>query len=1152
MKMQRTRRKKTPSRGHRYLKRTTGSLETLESRNLLAANVLASVEGSIGTPGATNDVLMTLTLPDASPSATATMQINVVTLDGGFDPAAVTVMDQDNNIIPSTGLDDTGGTTASMTVVDLREGTYTLSVSDTGSTGSYRLDVSMLGDVEAADSGVSEFEELRTSAALLQSIGAGNSVTYVRYRNLGIDLNVDQYDPGMDANGNGKVDLAEFEMVEANRLLGTATVTLAADGTAPVISNLRLLNDTGVSGTDAITTDASLTADIADDNAIDELLISIDGGAEMDVRDMLGTLPGSFTLSQSLLESINGGPLSEGSHTIAINATDSIGNTTDTPVTTTFVFIADNADPVTSGIDDTSTLEDDPFTLDVSSAFSDPDSGDVLTFSATGVPSWATFSAAGVITGTPANQNVGTRTVTVTATDSQGATTSTSFDLTVLNVNDPPVVANIPDQTAPVDDLFELNILNFVDDVDIGDDVTVSVDQFEQLVGGVPDPQPLPDWLTYDEVTGILSGTPADGDEGTVQIVVRAVDSFNGDDFNTFDILVTNNRAPTLVSPIPDSDVDQDDLFSLNLNDFFEDNDPGDSITFGATLVSGGALPSWLSLSQSGLLSGTPDNDDVGSIMVEVTATDSVGLSNSDQFMLTVNNVNDRPTIEDQTFSVPMGGTNGTLVGTIAANDIDEGDTLSFSVTGGTGENAYAVDADTGEITIADATEAFSQNSFTLNVTVTDSGGLTADAVITLDVTNTDPTPMDDDDGFETDNQSELTIMSSDLLSNDTDPDGDTLTISMVDASSELGGSVSLSNDGTMVTYDPSSSATLAGLLPGVSMTDTFDYTVTDGRGGTATATVSVTVTGSSAIVEFTTSFADPEGTTITSVTAGENFQLVISVQDIRDAAAGVFSAYVDINYPAALVSVDGTFTHSTTYAAGSSGSTSVPGLLDEVGGTDGISPLGGDIFEVARITMRAGMTPGTVTFTGDIADDMILHPVTVFDITAALPASSVMVTSSSLTIESVPAPLGFSQTAPGTNPENAMDVNADGVVSPLDALVLINELNGTSESFAGIMYTDVNSDGLTSPIDALLVISHLNAGPAPHAAMSASVGSDSPLASDLVSDAAFESLENSAAGLNAPAPTGALGLGVASDTEADDEADEVDAVMSDFGNLPL
>ncbi len=71
----------------------------------------------------------------------------------------------------------------------------------------------------------------------------------------------------------------------------------------------------------------------------------------------------------------------------------------------------------------------------------------------------------------------------------------------------------------------------------------------------------------------------------------------------------------------------------------------------------------------------------------------------------------------------------------------------------------------------------------------------------------------------------------------------------------------------------------------------------------------------------------------------------------------------------------------------------------------------------------------------------------------------------------------------PYINPSNGLDVNNDGVVSPIDALQVINFLNvnGTTVLTAPANrplppYLDVNGNGIVEPRDSLLVINYLNA----------------------------------------------------------------------------
>ena len=63
-------------------------------------------------------------------------------------------------------------------------------------------------------------------------------------------------------------------------------------------------------------------------------------------------------------------------------------------------------------------------------------------------------------------------------------------------------------------------------------------------------------------------------------------------------------------------------------------------------------------------------------------------------------------------------------------------------------------------------------------------------------------------------------------------------------------------------------------------------------------------------------------------------------------------------------------------------------------------------------------------------------------------------------------------------HPLTVCDVNDSGIVSPIDALLVINFLNSSDDGTLGegdSRGLDVNGDGLVAPIDALLVINHLN-----------------------------------------------------------------------------
>lgn len=124
-------------------------------------------------------------------------------------------------------------------------------------------------------------------------------------------------------------------------------------------------------------------------------------------------------------------------------------------------------------------------------------------------------------------------------------------------------------------------------------------------------------------------------------------------------------------------------------------------------------------------------------------------------------------------------------------------------------------------------------------------------------------TPINDapvaqsDTGFETNEDESITISAGDLLANDSDIDGDSLSIESV--SNAQNGSVTLTAAGN-VEFNPT---------PGFSGTASFDYTVTDGAGGSATANTSLTVV------------ADPDPPTTATIVGTPNNDRLIGTSDV-------------------------------------------------------------------------------------------------------------------------------------------------------------------------------------------------------------------------------------------------------------------------------
>ncbi|MEP1095878.1 MAG: putative Ig domain-containing protein [Cyclobacteriaceae bacterium] len=155
--------------------------------------------------------------------------------------------------------------------------------------------------------------------------------------------------------------------------------------------------------------------------------------------------------------------------------------------------------------------------------------------------------------------------------------------------------------------------------------------------------------------------------------------------------------APTVANPISDQQGTEDQVFNFLVpTNTFDDINVADTQTLSATLAGGEALPSWLIFDAgTNEFNGTPANDDVGTISVEVTATDADGLSVSDVFDLEVVNVNDAPIL------AAIGSQNGNegveLTFTVSATDVDlPANTLTFSLDATSTGKGMTIDSSTG------------------------------------------------------------------------------------------------------------------------------------------------------------------------------------------------------------------------------------------------------------------------------------------------------------------------------------------------------------------------------------------------------------------------------------------------------------------------
>jgi uncharacterized protein (TIGR03437 family) len=227
-------------------------------------------------------------------------------------------------------------------------------------------------------------------------------------------------------------------------------------------------------------------------------------------------------------------------------------------------------------------------------------------FSAIGLPGWASMSSGGVLSGTPPRGSAGGAAFAVVVTDAGGRTSSAPFTLAVLSSNGGPTITT-PSPLA-------------IAGVGIYYQATLSA------IGGSPPYQwsgsGVPDGLTLSSA-GVLSGTPTTASNGTV--TVQVTDSSGNIAFQALSLSVTpaNLRIVT-PSLLATAEV------SVPYSVAFQSDGGARPLVWTAS----GPLPAGITFDSTGLLSGTPTAP--GDYVFTVQITDSSGVSTSGAYEVLV------------------------------------------------------------------------------------------------------------------------------------------------------------------------------------------------------------------------------------------------------------------------------------------------------------------------------------------------------------------------------------------------------------------------------------------------------------------------------------------------------------------------------------
>ncbi|HCG7378450.1 TPA: tandem-95 repeat protein [Vibrio parahaemolyticus] len=354
----------------------------------------------------------------------------------------------------------------------------------------------------------------------------------------------------------------------------------------------------------------------------------------------------------------------------------------------------------------------------------------------------------GTVTYTPNDNYVGKDTFTYIVT-SGGVSESTTVEVNVTPVNDAPV-AKDDIATTQEDTAVTIDVLPNDTDVD-GDKLSIQSASVPEAQGKV------------EIVDGKLVFTPAENFNGDAEITYTVTDGALTDQATVKVTVNAVNDTPVVESNIADQALAEDFTpYTIDLNTAFSDVDNVDGeLTFS---VSGNSNIQVAIV--NGIATITPTADWNGSETLTFTATDPSGESISQTVNFTV-----APVADIVADSVTVVEDTPTII-KVLGNDTFEGDdkVVSLDTNNGPANGTVSINPD-GSVTYTPNDNYHGTDSFTYIVT---SGGVSESTTVSVDVTPVNDAPVAKDDIATTQEDTAVTI---DVLSNDTDVDGDKLSI---------------------------------------------------------------------------------------------------------------------------------------------------------------------------------------------------------------------------------------------------------------------------------------------------------------------------------------------------------------------------------------
>ncbi|MFW1057271.1 tandem-95 repeat protein, partial [Vibrio parahaemolyticus] len=359
------------------------------------------------------------------------------------------------------------------------------------------------------------------------------------------------------------------------------------------------------------------------------------------------------------------------------------------------------------------------------------------------------------------NDELNLKDLTISASVSDGVnpTANDSDSLIVNRVNDAPV-AKDDIATTQEDTAVTIDVLPNDSDVD-GDKLSIQSASVPEAQGKV------------EIVDGKLVFTPAENFHGDAEITYTLTDGALTDQATVNVTVNAVNDTPVVESNLADQTLAEDFTpYTIDLNTAFSDVDNVDGeLTFS---VSGNS--NVLVSIENGIATISPTADWNGSETLTFTATDPSGESVSQTVDFTV-----APVVDIKADSTNVVEDTPTIIN-VLGNDTFEGDgkVVSLDANNSPVNGSVSVNPD-GSVTYTPNDNYHGIDSFTYIVT---SGGVSESTTVNVDVTPENDAPVAKDDTAITDEDTPVTI---NVLPNDTDVDGDKLSIESASVPKEQG-----------------------------------------------------------------------------------------------------------------------------------------------------------------------------------------------------------------------------------------------------------------------------------------------------------------------------------------------------------------------------